>query len=213
MSIEDVIASLDRVCPACLAADSDQTWWLLHEGRTCATIAARRGILNAMQDSRLRVVSLTDRLWPHASDALRALPVVDAFLPEHMFTIVRVLPLEPSEDEVRELAVSLSNLLEDVSTFSRGMSPHQVVTFCPPMGIPILDREESRGMCPHDMAFNSVVVKKRELACVLYLVTPEWRGWERPGTLARLDEMARRHGLRCVDVGVVPPDDDAPRST
>lgn len=37
--IAAVIASLDRVCPACLAARDRATWELLHRGRVCRTTA------------------------------------------------------------------------------------------------------------------------------------------------------------------------------
>lgn len=30
-----VIASLDKTCPACLAATDAETWELLHQGRSC----------------------------------------------------------------------------------------------------------------------------------------------------------------------------------
>lgn len=35
--IQRVIGSLDRICPACMAATSQETWDLLHHGRECKT--------------------------------------------------------------------------------------------------------------------------------------------------------------------------------
>jgi hypothetical protein len=50
-----LVRSLDRVCPACVAATSQETWDLLHRDRTCVAVArvqlvrTLRGIVGALQ--------------------------------------------------------------------------------------------------------------------------------------------------------------------
>lgn len=41
MSIESVIESLEKVCPACLASTSQETWDQLHRGKKCPTLVER----------------------------------------------------------------------------------------------------------------------------------------------------------------------------
>jgi len=49
--IAAVIASLDRICTACLCANSEATWHMLHRGRSCRLYD---GIENAKREHEAR---------------------------------------------------------------------------------------------------------------------------------------------------------------
>lgn len=157
------------------------------------------------------------------------LPLVFDFT-EGLYDVCCVLPQDPTPEQFDDLAVRMSNFLEDVHRCHvdrRTAVTDELGVLCPPTSLPIIHRAKLREAqlrdelrCPparaddfadvarsisEAIAFHGVT--ERETFCMLYLHVPRWRGFERSGQLAKLDEVARLHGLRCIEIGALPSED------
>jgi hypothetical protein len=183
----------------------------------------------------LRVTSLEADMRRRGSDRLMNLrPVYEA--DDRLFNVCDVLPQDPTPAQLDDLAVRLSNFLEDAHRCS---VDHDGVgdfgQLAPVMSLPIVHREKLRAAeqnalvlsgadfvaavaLQHSEACLFHGVTERETICMLYLQVPQWsepsrtqgdkvlerRVWSRVEQLAELDRAARRHGLRCLEIGVIP---------
>lgn len=141
----------------------------------------------------LRVVPIREHLDRCASDALKALWRRNVYSSEDVVIVGRVLPVEPTSAEWDDLAVRLSNAMEDVGRLAVDAGV-ELSVLAAPMSIPILDRAELKTHADthygHSL-FTTPVVNGRELLCVFYLAVPTWRGWERPGSVLPQAERSR----------------------
>lgn len=127
---------------------------------------------------------------------------------DDLFHICDVLQQDPTDDRLTDLAFRLSNFLEDLQRLhidTASSVPIRMLS-CP-MTIPIMHREKLKAAnAAHTGPGFFIGIEERETLCMTYLDVPRWRGWERSGMIKRIDELARVHGLRCVDTGIIPQD-------
>lgn len=162
----------------------------------------------------LRVESLADEFRRRGSDRLMNIPQVTLDMGD-LYNVCDVLPRVPTREQYDDLAVRLSNFLEDLHRLHVDCrhSPTDVIgAMAPPMSIPIVSRgklqEAKRKAIPDERSGLALPMvawpSERESFCMLYLDVPRWTGATYDVQLSRIDEVARRHGLRCVGVGCIP---------
>ncbi len=163
---------------------------------------------------------------------LQMLPVVGALSVGHTYCVCDVLPQDPTEDQLGDLAFRLSSFLEDLRVLHVDWrrDEDQLAWLCSPLRLPIIHRarleeevERSQLAVLSGLNFLQEQVRicrsvvERETFCLLYMyVSPWWlptrevngkvveRSWSRQRQTVAIDDVARRHGLRCVEPGVVP---------
>jgi len=141
----------------------------------------------------LRVSSLVEveAFKKRCSDRLLSMsPIYEAT--RDLYNVCCILPQDPADEQFGDLAIRMSNFLEDAHRCHvdrRAAITDELGVLSVPMSVPLTHRA---GMT------------ERETCCMLYLNVPRWRGFERVGQLAELDEVARRHRLRCVEPGAIP---------
>lgn len=177
----------------------------------------------------LSVRTLLPEISRRGSDRLKNLPV-DEFELGDIFNVCDVLPQDPTIEQYDDLAVRLSNFLEDLHRVhvDRRVDQASVLSQgCVPFTILIIDRA---AMAQHLAALWVPAYgspppwpTEKKTLCVLYLKVTSWSvpGWQRgpdvrdgkvmklailphEAQLHRIDEVARRHGLRCVEQGQIP---------
>jgi hypothetical protein len=163
-------------------------------------------------DSALLVLNLADDMRRKGSDRLTQLPTIaPAPTFDDVYVVCGVRPWPPSPGDVDDLAVRLSNLLEDLHRLHvdrRHRDADAVGMLCVPMGLPIVHRahlREARLAPGYD--WLSPPPPERELCVLVMLVIPRWVGATRDIQLGQIDAAARAHGLRCVEPGVIPQDE------
>lgn len=160
----------------------------------------------------LKVTSLADEIRRRGSDRLVNLPVVTD-VTDDLYNVCDVLPQEPTSEQIDDLAVRMSNFLEDAHRCHvdrRHSVTDELGALAPPMIVPIAHRGRMKEKLAELLVVPplspSLWPTERETFCMLYLNVPRWTGATRAVQLAKLDEVARLHGLRCVDAGAIPQD-------
>ncbi len=152
----------------------------------------------------LKFTALDAELRRRGSDRLVNLPIVEVH-PDDVYVVGEVFPDDPTPAQFDDLAVRLSMFLEDAHRchVDRRCAPDDALAaVCVPLSVPILHREKLRAAQARDGWLATV--EEHEVFCMLYLAIPHWRAFNRPDQVSLLDDVARRHGLRCVEHGVIP---------
>lgn len=181
----------------------------------------------------LKVTSLleVEAFRRRCSDRLLKLPPVFEATRD-LYSVCDVLPQEPTDDQLGDLAFRLSNFLEDAHRHhvDRRADSSEIGALAPPMSMPIVHRSrlrEARTVAVDKRVALQVDgwpacvtnIAERETICMFYLNVPRWSEpvrWTADGKVlerlvrtreeqvAVLDAVARRHGLRCVEPGRIP---------
>jgi len=168
----------------------------------------------------LRVTSLfeVEAFKRRCSDQLKNLPRVDE-VTDDLYNICDVLPQDPTDDQLGDLAVRFSSFLEDVWRANIDWRGGPLGMLSLPMSLPIAHRgrmKEQLAVLKDASQFLSGELPpawptERETICMLYLNVSRWSAssmilLSRDAQRYDLDQLARRHGLRCVEIGVIPQD-------
>lgn len=159
----------------------------------------------------LRVTSLLESgaFRRRCSDAFLRLPTTTE-AGDDLYCVCDVLPQDPTDDQLGDLAFRLSSFLEGLRVLhvDRRWDESVVRMLSVPMRIPIMDRKRWREIDLHQHLLPEWGGILRscptETYCMTYLELSRWTGHTRQSQLLKIDEAARRHGLRCVEIGVLP---------
>jgi hypothetical protein len=153
----------------------------------------------------LMVTSLVGALRRCGSDRLMNLPQIND-VTDDLYCVCDVLQQKPTSEQLDDFALRLSNFLEETHRYhidSRWSDTDVLGVLSVPMSLPIIHRAQlMEAQLRGTSMFHGVT--ERETICMLYLNVPRWTGCTRTEQLAKLDEVARRYRLRCVDQGVIP---------
>lgn len=153
----------------------------------------------------MRVYPIDDEIRRRGSDRLMSLP--PWYDGNDLYPIMRVLSDTPTASQYDDLAVALSNFMEDLDRVhidARWSADDVIGQLAPVMRLEILDRAEMRKWHERGHWLDPHGVTKYESLCTLYLHIPLWTGATRDRQTTRIDELARRHGLRCCAPGIIP---------
>lgn len=177
---------------------------------------SRETVASVDGEPAVRVTSLleVDAFKRRCSDRFLSMPPVYE-VTDDLYNICCVLPQDPTDEQLGDLAFRLSSFLEDAHRLHvdrRGASKSTLGALAPPMRMPIVHRaklrEASTDLVVQRLTGVELVAwpTERETLCMLYVNVPLWGGCRRADMIAQLDALATEHGLRCVEAGALPQD-------